>query len=117
GPGPGQRLLQPSSALAVRPALGFVVVRPRAAEDPVVEPLAADAETLSRPVVGPATYPSTDVVMPARTFVIGSSSFRSAPKTNWANETHRDGTNRSATRSAGGRAARALGAVAREDPY
>ena len=71
----GHRLLEPGGVLAGRLASRLRVVRPRAAEDPVVQPLAALAEPLPGPSFGPVMYPSTDVVIAATTFVIALPSF------------------------------------------
>src|SRR5436190_6352291 len=49
-----------------------VVVCPRPAEDPVMQPLAALASPLSGPSSGPVMNPSTDIVIPASTFVMSS---------------------------------------------
>ena len=70
------RLREPGRVLARRLARRLGVVRPRPAEHPVVQPLAALAETLARARRrGPATYPSTDVVIAATTLVIRQSPF------------------------------------------
>src|SRR5919106_4420103 len=57
GPDPGRGLRQPLGVLPGGPALRLVVVRPGPAEHPVVEPLAALAEALARPVVRPGDVP------------------------------------------------------------
>jgi hypothetical protein len=90
---PRESVGQPGGVCAGRLAFRLGVVRPRAAEDPVVQSLATFTEPCPGPSSGPAMYPSMEVVIPARTLVIQSHPFRSrhvsSVKTVRAGKTHR----------------------------